>query len=119
MRRTVQHGQWQPWLAEVPHLSNGLPWYTLPLSYKICAFSLSLLQEGEQADTSGQGSKAPKNPITGQRLEPVTDVKKEGYQAQQGVGQTNETSARIMGQLGAQEGGRSFGGEGSSEISAT
>eukprot|EP00879_Flechtneria_rotunda_P000204 GHRR01000276.1.p1 GENE.GHRR01000276.1~~GHRR01000276.1.p1 ORF type:complete len:210 (+),score=69.26 GHRR01000276.1:190-819(+) len=66
-------------------------------------------KEGDQADTSGQGSKAPKNPITGQPLQPVQDTKKEGYQAVQGVGQTDDTQARIMGQLGAQPDGRSFG----------
>eukprot|EP00879_Flechtneria_rotunda_P000032 GHRR01000054.1.p1 GENE.GHRR01000054.1~~GHRR01000054.1.p1 ORF type:complete len:210 (+),score=70.09 GHRR01000054.1:192-821(+) len=66
-------------------------------------------KEGDQVDTSGQGSKAPKNPITGQPLQPVQDTKKEGYQAVQGVGQTDDTQARIMGQLGAQPDGRSFG----------
>ncbi len=53
---------------------------------------------------------APKNPITGQRLTPVDDVRKEGYQAGQLAGQSDETKARIMSQLGPQDGGRPFGG---------
>jgi hypothetical protein len=71
---------------------------------------LLLLQEGEQADTSEQGQKAPKNPLTGQPLTPVTNKDKEGYQATVLAGQSEDTSARIMGQLGGQD-GRPFGGE--------
>jgi hypothetical protein len=66
-------------------------------------------QEGEQADTSQQGGKAPKNPITGEPLQPV-EKKSESYQSQVLAGQSDETSARIMKQLGAQPGGRPFGG---------
>eukprot|EP00775_Hariotina_reticulata_P009350 gene9350-9513_t len=65
-------------------------------------------KEGEQVDTSGQGGKAPKNPITGEPLTPV-DPKKEGYQADMLAGQTADTKARIMSQLDAQPGGRPFG----------
>lgn len=54
---------------------------------------------------------APKNPITGQPLTPVTNARKDGYQATQGAGQASETHARIFDQLGAQPNGRSFGGE--------
>jgi len=43
------------------------------------ALVIRRFKEGEQADTSGQGGKAPKNPITGEPLTPV-DPKKEGYQ---------------------------------------
>jgi hypothetical protein len=68
-------------------------------------------REGEQADSSQQGSKAPKNPITGQPLEPVSNTSKEGYQATEQIPQSEATSARINQQLGAQAGGRSFGGE--------
>jgi hypothetical protein len=71
---------------------------------------LSTTQEGEQADTSEQGQKAPKNPLTGQPLTPVTNKDKEGYQATVLAGQSEDTSARIMGQLGGQD-GRPFGGE--------
>jgi hypothetical protein len=67
------------------------------------------LQEGEQADTSQQGGKAPKNPITGDPLTPVTNKDKEGYQATVLAGQSDETSARIMKQLDGQD-GRPFGG---------
>jgi hypothetical protein len=66
-------------------------------------------KEGDQVDTSGQGQNAPKNPITGQRLTPVENPQKEGYQAGQLAGQTDETKARIMSQLGAQQDGRPFG----------
>ncbi|WIA19485.1 hypothetical protein OEZ85_004097 [Tetradesmus obliquus] len=66
-------------------------------------------KEGEQADTSQQGSKAPKNPITGERLTPVDDVRKEGYQAGQVAGQSENTKARIMGQLDGQDGRLPFG----------
>jgi len=68
------------------------------------------LQEGEQADTTEQGGEAPKNPITGEPLTPVQNKDKEGYQATVLAGQSDETSARVMKQLGPQEGGRSFGG---------
>jgi hypothetical protein len=54
---------------------------------------------------------APKNPITGEPLTPVTNKDKEGYQASTLAGQSEDTHARIMGQLDAQPGGRSFGGE--------
>jgi hypothetical protein len=67
-------------------------------------------QEGEQADTSGQGSKAPKNPLTGQPLTPIQS-KKEGYQATEQIPQSEATSARINKQLDAQPGGRPFGGK--------
>jgi hypothetical protein len=67
------------------------------------------MQEGEQADTSQQGGKAPKNPITGEPLTPVTNKGKEGYQATVLAGQSDETSARIMKQLGGQD-GRPLGG---------
>jgi hypothetical protein len=66
-------------------------------------------KEGDQVDTQGQGQKAPKNPITGEALKPVSDPRREGYQATQGAGQTAETHARIFDQLGAQPQGRSFG----------
>jgi hypothetical protein len=69
---------------------------------------LRRFKEGEQADTSQQGEKAPKNPITGQPLTPVTNKDKEGYQATVLAGQSEDTSARIMGQLGGQD-GRPFG----------
>jgi hypothetical protein len=68
-------------------------------------------KEGEQADTSGQGSKAPKNPLTGQPLTPIQS-QKEGYQATEQIPQSEATSARINKQLDAQPGGRPFGGEG-------
>lgn len=68
-------------------------------------------KEGEQADTSGQGSKAPRNPLTGQRLTPVSNPQKEGYQATEQIPQSEATSARINQQLGAQPGGRPFGGK--------
>ena len=72
-------------------------------------------KEGEQADTSEQGSKAPKNPITGQRLTPISSPK-EGYQATEvNLGESEAISGRgdirINQQLGAQSGGRPFGGE--------
>ena len=67
------------------------------------------MQEGEQADTSQQGGKAPKNPITGEPLTPVQNKEKEGYQATVLAGQSDETSARIMKQLDGQD-GRPFGG---------
>jgi hypothetical protein len=70
---------------------------------------LCQLQEGEQADTSQQGQKAPKNPITGEPLTPVTNKDKEGYQATTLAGQSEETHARIFDQLDGQ-GGRPFGG---------
>jgi hypothetical protein len=54
---------------------------------------------------------APKNPITGEPLTPVTDVRKEGYQAGQVVGQSENTKARIMSQLDGQDGSLPFGGE--------
>ena len=73
----------------------------------LCA--VPLLQEGEQADTSQQGGKAPKNPITGEPLTPVQNKDKEGYQATVLAGQSDETSARIMKQLDGQD-GRPFGG---------
>jgi hypothetical protein len=69
------------------------------------------VQEGEQADTTQQGGKAPKNPITGEPLTPVTNKDKEGYQATVLAGQSEETSARVMKQLDAQPDGRPFGGE--------
>jgi len=50
----------------------------LPLP-KRGALVVRRFKEGEQVDTSGQGGKAPKNPITGEPLTPV-DPKKEGYQ---------------------------------------
>jgi hypothetical protein len=78
---------------------------------------LLLLQEGEQADTSEQGQKAPKNPLTGQPLTPVTNKDKEGYQATVLAGQSEDTSARIMGQLGGQD-GRPFGGESYNKLCA-
>jgi hypothetical protein len=71
---------------------------------------LLCLQEGEQADTTEQGQKAPKNPITGESLTPVTNKGKEGYEATVLAGQSEETSARIMKQLDGQD-GRPFGGE--------
>jgi hypothetical protein len=71
---------------------------------------LSCLQEGEQADITEQGGKAPKNPITGEPLTPVDNKAKEGYQATVLAGQSDETSARIMKQLDGQD-GRPFGGE--------
>jgi hypothetical protein len=76
---------------------------------------LRAYKEGEQADTSQQGSKAPKNPLTGQRLTPISS-EKEGYQATEvNVGESEKLSGRgdirINQQLGAQPGGRSFGGE--------
>jgi hypothetical protein len=67
------------------------------------------MQEGEQADTSQQGGKAPKNPITGEPLTPVQNKDKEGYQATVLAGQSEDTSARIMKQLDGQD-GRPFGG---------
>ena len=67
-------------------------------------------KEGEQADTSGQGSKAPRNPITGQRLTPISS-EKEGYQATEQIPQSEATSARINKQLGGQSEGRAFGGK--------
>jgi hypothetical protein len=72
----------------------------------LCCF---LLQEGDQVDTSQQGGKAPKNPITGEPLTPVQNKDKEGYQATVLAGQSDETSARIMKQLDGQD-GRPFGG---------
>ena len=72
---------------------------------------LRRFREGEQADTSEQGSKAPRNPITGQRLTPVSNPQKEGYQATEQIPQSDATSARINKQLGAQPSGRPFGGE--------
>lgn len=66
-------------------------------------------QEGEQADTTQQGGKAPKNPITGEPLTPVTNKGKEGYEATVLAGQSEDTSARIMKQLDGQD-GRPFGG---------
>jgi hypothetical protein len=75
---------------------------------------VAILQDDDanQADTSTPG-KAPKNPLTGERLTPVTDVTKEGYQATQQINQKVEagTSARILSQLPAQPEGRPFGGE--------
>jgi hypothetical protein len=68
-----------------------------------CCFSLS-----SPLDPYPQ---APKNPITGEPLTPVTNKDKEGYQASTLAGQSEDTHARIMGQLDAQPGGRSFGGE--------
>jgi hypothetical protein len=41
----------------------------------------------------------------------VTNKDKEGYQASTLAGQSEDTHARIMGQLDAQPGGRSFGGK--------
>ena len=70
---------------------------------------LYTMQEGEQADTSQQGGKAPKNPITGEPLTPVQNKDKEGYQATVLAGQSDETRARIMKQLDGQD-GRPFGG---------
>jgi hypothetical protein len=55
---------------------------------------------------------APKNPITGEPLTPVSDVRKEGYQAGQAIGQTENTKARVLSQLDGQPGGRPFGGKG-------
>ncbi|KAF6259858.1 hypothetical protein COO60DRAFT_1294652 [Scenedesmus sp. NREL 46B-D3] len=66
-------------------------------------------KEGDQVDTSQQGGKAPKNPITGEPLTPVTNKDKEGYQASTLAGQTDDTQARIFGQLDGQPGGRPFG----------
>jgi hypothetical protein len=56
-------------------------------------------------------SQAPKNPITGEPLTPVTNKDKEGYQASTLAGQTEDTKARIFGQLEGQPGGRPFGSE--------
>jgi hypothetical protein len=78
----------------------------------------TVLQEGEQADTSQQGGKAPKNPITGEPLTPVQNKDKEGYQATVLAGQSDETSARIMKQLDGQD-GRPFGGRCSTPPGAT
>ena len=72
---------------------------------------LRRFREGEQADTSEQGSKAPRNPITGQRLTPVSNPQKEGYQATEQIPQSEATSARINKQLDAQPSGRPFGGK--------
>ena len=72
---------------------------------------LRRFREGEQADTSEQGSKAPRNPITGQRLTPVSNPQKEGYQATEQIPQSDATSARVNKQLDAQPSGRPFGGE--------
>ena len=60
---------------------------------------------------SHKTTQAPKNPITGEPLTPVTNKDKEGYQASTLAGQTDDTKARIMGQLDGQPGGRAFGGE--------
>jgi hypothetical protein len=87
-------------------LNNGLDWLLLLPFGNV---GLLLLQEGEQVDTSQQGQKAPKNPITGEPLTPVTNKDKEGYQATVLAGQSEDTSARIMGQLDGQD-GRPFGG---------
>jgi hypothetical protein len=72
---------------------------------------LRRFKEGEQADTSEQGSKAPRNPLTGQRLTPVSNPQKEGYLATEQIPQSEATSARINTQLDAQPGGRPFGGK--------
>ena len=67
--------------------------------------------DDNQVDTSRQGGKAPRNPITGDRLTPVQDPQREGYQATQQVPQSGATSARIFKQLDAEPEGRPFGGE--------
>ena len=86
-----------------------MQWVALSPSLTI-ALVLPRLQEGEQADTTQQGGKAPKNPITGEPLTPVSNKDKEGYQATVLAGQSDETSARVMSQLEGQPGGRPFGG---------
>jgi hypothetical protein len=88
----------------------GLPFVSNCLSLMLPLHcGVQFLQEGEQADTSQQGGKAPKNPITGEPLTPVQNKDKEGYQATVLAGQSEETSARIMKQLDGQD-GRPFGG---------
>jgi hypothetical protein len=81
-------------------------------------YGVPSLQEGEQADTSQQGGKAPKNPITGEPLTPVQNKDKEGYQATVLAGQSDETSARIMKQLDGQD-GRPFGGRCHTRVSSS
>ncbi len=88
---------------------NELPCLEQPYSPYTTLLCHLPLQEGEQVDTSEQGGKAPKNPLTGQPLTPVTDKNKEGYQATVLAGQSDETSARIMKQLPGPD-GRPFGG---------
>jgi hypothetical protein len=66
-------------------------------------------KEGDsQAQKEVQGGNAPKNPITGQPLERVTNVQKEGYQAAEQIPQGQNARARIDQQLEAQPGGRDF-----------
>jgi hypothetical protein len=106
------------WIAgQHSHNAHTLPTAPPALAFQLLTLSSSFLltslphtQEGEQADTSQQGGKAPKNPITGEPLTPVQNKDKEGYQATVLAGQSEETSARIMGQLDGQD-GRPFGGE--------
>ena len=77
----------------------------------LIALPMRRFREGEQADNSEQGSKAPRNPITGQRLTPVSNPQKEGYQATEQIPQSDATSARINKQLDTQPSGRPFGGK--------
>jgi hypothetical protein len=60
-------------------------------------------------DFTGQGLKTPTNPVTGDRLTPVADPRKEGYQATQGIPQGLNASARVLDQLDAKPEGRPFG----------
>lgn len=70
-----------------------------------------LLLPFHPALTKPPNPQAPKNPITGEPLTPVTNKDKEGYQASTLAGQTDDTKARIFSQLDAQPGGRPFGGK--------
>eukprot|EP00878_Enallax_costatus_P042159 GHUV01049246.1.p3 GENE.GHUV01049246.1~~GHUV01049246.1.p3 ORF type:complete len:102 (-),score=20.70 GHUV01049246.1:434-739(-) len=54
---------------------------------------------------------APKDPVTGKALTPVSDPNKDGYQATQQIPQGRNASARVLDQLEAQPQGRSFGGK--------
>lgn len=63
-----------------------------------------------QAQEEVQGSKAPRNPITGQRLQNI-ESPKEGYEAVEYTAKGDKSGAggaRITDQLGAQADGRSF-----------
>jgi len=65
-------------------------------------------EQDSQAQSEVQGKDAPRNPITGQRLETVKNPEKEGYQAVEFTPQGANARSRIDQQLGAQPEGRDF-----------
>jgi hypothetical protein len=70
-------------------------------------------EKDSQAQKEVQGGNAPKNPVTGERLQQVTNPQKEGYEAVEYTAKGNSSGsggARITEQLGAQPEGRSFFG---------